>query len=347
MKKLNYRHYVCIAITIAFVCTTVFVFPHAFGRIIESIRDFGLSVAYYFCELLHIPYDFEPTVNSYSQTPFFPFLENYETPITTLPETWDGFVVSWEKYWQQWASKENFFNYIKAIGDVLYNISYFLLMFLPLIFVIIIIFNRYLKTENNNYDKDSKPLTIFKKLSDRIYRPVKIWISSFLTFLAEHKAYTLTWLVLWLFNFNIFTIVIEFLAFYFYFVISFDFLSIYKQVYKLCLDLWTAVNFIPVPVWIIIGLLIVNKCATNIAYARLRHRDRRASFTGWRAGCRARSDLSRVTGQSVIVESLSSTELEKYPLKSNGEKIPTLKETLALIDGRAPLNRLANRLERP
>lgn len=49
------------------------------------------------------------------------------------------------------------------------------------------------------------------------------------------------------------------------------------------------------------------------------------------------SDLTRVTGQTVVVETLSSAELQNYPLKLNGEKIPTLRETLALIDGRVPL----------
>ena len=49
------------------------------------------------------------------------------------------------------------------------------------------------------------------------------------------------------------------------------------------------------------------------------------------------SDLTRVTGQTAVVENLSSAELQNYPLKLNGEKIPTLKETLALIDGRVPL----------
>jgi glycerophosphoryl diester phosphodiesterase len=39
----------------------------------------------------------------------------------------------------------------------------------------------------------------------------------------------------------------------------------------------------------------------------------------------------------VIVETLSSKDLYKYPLLKNGEKIPTLKETLALINGKVPL----------
>lgn len=49
------------------------------------------------------------------------------------------------------------------------------------------------------------------------------------------------------------------------------------------------------------------------------------------------SNLKNVTGQDVVVEELSSADLEKYPLLLGGGKIPTLRETLAFIDGRAPL----------
>ena len=48
-------------------------------------------------------------------------------------------------------------------------------------------------------------------------------------------------------------------------------------------------------------------------------------------------NLKRVTGYDVNVETLASTELENYPLLLSKEKIPTLRETLALIDGKVPL----------
>ena len=49
------------------------------------------------------------------------------------------------------------------------------------------------------------------------------------------------------------------------------------------------------------------------------------------------SNLHRVTGIDKAVGELSSADLENYPLLLNGGKIPTLKETLAFINGRAPL----------
>lgn len=49
------------------------------------------------------------------------------------------------------------------------------------------------------------------------------------------------------------------------------------------------------------------------------------------------SNLKRVTGADVAVETLSSAELEKYPLLTGGEKIPLFRDVLALVDGKVPL----------
>ncbi len=48
-------------------------------------------------------------------------------------------------------------------------------------------------------------------------------------------------------------------------------------------------------------------------------------------------NLQRVTGKNVIIENLTSEELEDYPLLLSKEKIPTLKEFLDLINGRVPV----------
>ena len=53
LKRLNYRHYLAVAITLGFVAIAVFRFPYAFTRLWESVRDFGLSFAYYFDELFN------------------------------------------------------------------------------------------------------------------------------------------------------------------------------------------------------------------------------------------------------------------------------------------------------
>ena len=94
-------------------------------------------------------------------------------------------------------------------------------------------------------------------------------------FVRDNGAYWKAWLVLWLFYFNVFTILLEFIAFYLYFVVSFDFTTIYRQVYKLILDLWTGLTFFPVWAWCIAAVVLLAVIARKIAYGRLRHNERK------------------------------------------------------------------------
>ncbi|MGN0805002.1 MAG: hypothetical protein ACI4MS_06435 [Candidatus Coproplasma sp.] len=268
-KKFDYRHIICVIITLGFLAVSVFVFPGAFGRIIESFRDFGLSIAYYFCEIFGIKHNITPTVVNLPSLKIIP-----SGSTSVLPDTWEGFKSNWARYWKLWASKSNFFGYLGFVGDTLYYIAYGLVFILPFILLFIWLFRRYLKKENNDYNKDSKPLKAFKCFTAHTYQPVKLWLTDFICFVKENSAYWKVWLCIWLFNFNAFTIIIEFFAYYFYFVVSFDVLSIYRQVYKLFIDLFTVFHFIPLWAWVIIGVIILEAISRQIAYNTLYHRER-------------------------------------------------------------------------
>lgn len=73
-KRFDYRHIICIAITLAFILCGVFLYSGALGRLIEGGRDFGLSVGYYFCEIFGIRHNITPTVNDLPKIPFFDFM---------------------------------------------------------------------------------------------------------------------------------------------------------------------------------------------------------------------------------------------------------------------------------
>lgn len=261
----NYRHIVCILITIGFLACGVFVFPNALGRLIEGGRDFGLSVAYYFCEIFGLEHNITPTVNDLSQTPL---------PSVLLPDTWADFKIGWTAYWRLWASTDNFTGYLSFLGNLLCYLCYVLLIVLPVALVVVLLLRNQIKKKNNDYDKDSLPLRAWKWVSRHTYRPVRAWIVSLFRFVREHRGYWISWLCLWLFFFNAYTIALEFFAYYFYFVVSFDVLNLYRQVYKLFLDLFPVLTFIPLWVWIIIGLVIFDRFRKKIAYARLVHFER-------------------------------------------------------------------------
>ena len=267
-RRFDYRHIICIIITLGFAACAVFVFPSVLGRLIEGGRDFGLSVAFYFCELLQVPHNISPTVNN---------MPNMGGVFPALPiaEDWEQFKADFSAYWRLWANGDNFLSYLSFLGILLYKICVIILLLTPVIVLAIVLLKRYLKNQNNDYDKDSRPLKIAKQISRYTYHPVKNWLVGFFGFVCEHKPYWVAWLCMWAYNFNLFTVVLEFFAFYFYFVVSFDFASIYRQVYKLFLDLYVPATFIPLWAWAVIALVLFDKFRKSIAYARLNHYERR------------------------------------------------------------------------
>lgn len=281
-RKINYRHIICILITLGFVALGIFRFFGCIGRIIESVRDCGLSVAYYFCEIFEIPHHITPTVNELPKIPFFDFPSQTPdvptvpaVPSVPIPDNWEKFKINWSAYWRLWATKENFFGYLSAVGNVLYIFSKVIVIIIPFILLVWLLLRCILKTQNNDYDKDSKPLTIFKRITAHTYTPIKTWLIGFVGFIREYKNYYIMWLCLWALYFNAFAILIEFIAYYLYFVVSFDFLNIYRQVYKLFIDLSVAVTFIPLWAWGVVGLVALDKFRKNIAYGVLNHFERR------------------------------------------------------------------------
>ena len=56
----KYLHYVCAIITLGLIALGFFRFPNAIGRLVESCRDLGLSVAYTFCDLCGIETEITP-----------------------------------------------------------------------------------------------------------------------------------------------------------------------------------------------------------------------------------------------------------------------------------------------
>lgn len=266
-RQLNYRHYVCIAITLGCVAFTLFKFTGSFVRITEALRDFGLSVAYYFCTIFDIPYSFTLKVNDFS---------SMSMPSVIIPETWEVFKVSWGQFWQLWATKENFLAYLSILNNILGRGGKVLVLLLPAMVGVAYFFLRqYSKQKQGEHAEDSVSLRIWKRIVRKTYFPVKCWVLSFVDFVRGHRRYLFLWALIWAFNFNAFTIVFEFIAYYLYFVFSFDVLNLYRQVYKLFADLAPMIMFVPLWAWAIIGLYFFDRFRKRIAYSRLWHMERR------------------------------------------------------------------------
>lgn len=267
----TYKHYLAIVITLGFIAC-FYIFPHSLGRLIESCRDFGLSAAYYFCEILGFENVIKPTVQTLPKFPFFAWLpKSTVLPSAPIPENFEEFKEKFSMFGRLLVDKENLAGYSVYFINALLLISKGLMLAVPFILVAFVFVKRYLKTENNDYDKDSRALILWKRYVKSVYNPIKTWVKGFLKFIKENPVYFKIWLALWLFYFNAISIVLEFFAFYMFFIISFDFIHVYVQIYKLFIDLWSVLTFFPLWAWICIVIAFIVWWRRKIGYARLKH----------------------------------------------------------------------------
>ena len=252
---------VTVVISAIFLGLTI-VFWQSYVRFGEACRDFGLSAAYYFCELFGIDYSFTPTVTEYSNVMQWEIL---------LPDDWDGFTVSAKQYFALLIDGENFASYWSAVGDVMLVAAKVIAILLPCVIVLILIIYRMYRQGNTKHNHDTKPLKIFKWLAARTYQPIKRAVLSYRDFLRQNPAIWICWIILWVFHLNAASVVMGFFAYYFYFVLSFDVGNLYVQVCKLFIDL--QVIFRHFPWWSIVTVcwLLFNRWRKRIALNRLRH----------------------------------------------------------------------------
>jgi hypothetical protein len=254
----------------------VLLFPNALGRLIESVRDIILSTIYFIQKILGINNTVIPTINELPKIPFFTVPgtpgtpSGGELPTVPIPTDWESFKIRWMAYWNLFGSSENILSYIILLLKILFRVLTTILIVIPFFVLLWVLLKRYLKHKNNNYNENSAQLKVFKRITAVTYRPLKLCIINLCGFIKERKIYWITWLSIWAYSFNLFTIIIEFTAFYFYLILSLDFILIYRQVYKLFIDLMPIVEFIPAPVWIIIGLCTICYIRKRMAYKNLR-----------------------------------------------------------------------------
>ncbi len=170
-------------ITIGFVACGVFIFPNAICRLLESLRDVGVSFAYYFMVML---FDKEIAV-TVNQMPTWQLVSSKFAPLTLIPFTWEEFQIKISAYGEVFASMETLREYGYFLSDLLYYISQFLMILTTFLAPAYMLFLMYLRTHNNDYDKESKGVRIVKRISDLTWRKIKRAISIYVKYLKERR----------------------------------------------------------------------------------------------------------------------------------------------------------------
>ncbi len=240
----------------------VFIFYASYLRFWESIIDFGYSVAYYFCTLFGIKNGITATVVNRSA-----YLEWY----AVLPSDFEGFTQSSKSYFGLLFSLDNFKAWGLAVAGVIENIAKVLLIILPCIIILFISLKLIYRKCNIKHNKDTLPLKVWKAVAKVTYQPMKKYINGYKEFVKSHGWIWKIWLTVIIFHFNLSTIIVEFIAYYLYFAVSYDFGTLYTQLCKLIIDLQSVLKRFPWHTLLTIAWLIFCWWRKKIAKNKLRH----------------------------------------------------------------------------
>ena len=177
----NHKLILCIVITISIVSLSYF-FRNSYIRIIESIKDLGLSIGYYFCELFYIPYSFSPTINKITNTSEA-IINNFNF------FNFSNFNLYFELGFNASLNYETFLRYLSNVLNTLSNITRFILIIMPLFILLIVKYRQYFEENDLDPNEDSKQLIRFKWIENHVIYSVKNWIQSFIDFVKRAIKY--------------------------------------------------------------------------------------------------------------------------------------------------------------
>lgn len=266
--KINHRYYVSILLIIISVLF-FFKFDNCFLRLYYSFKDLINSIWFYIVEIFEFSFNTDISVNEIPD-----FMK--ESKISFLPQDWEFFKIKMGMYFKSLFNLETILFYLTDIRLFFKTFYRILLFVLPLILVLYNFYSgMFSLKKNKNVDQNSLGVIIYKKIEKKFFEPILNWLISIYYFILDRKYIYYILFIIWALYFNLFAIAVEFFAYYFYLIISFDILHLYLQFYKLLLDLKPMINFVPSFLWIIMFLILFNRYRKKIGLSKLNHYEMR------------------------------------------------------------------------
>lgn len=260
-NNLRVYDYVLFSIFVFSVLLTTIYYKASVFRFLQSLKDLGLSIAYYFCCL----FDREDLIlPSITQLPDINVLEY-------LPWDYEEIFRRLQDMWSVVFDKTCFLVYLAKVADWINEIApilMLLVMIIPLLWMLI-------KSSilSPNEDKHGDKTKAFKRFEGKplgALLKIRNWaFELWHTFIAR-KIYLYSISIVWLLNFNLLTVATGALAYYFYFAMAFDFQNLFKvQFARLLLDVVIMLSGAPWLFWTFVAYVIIRVVRTAIGYSKL------------------------------------------------------------------------------
>jgi hypothetical protein len=199
-----------------------------------------------------------------------------------IPLDWETFKTALEDVGKLLIDWDNFSLYAAKVGKSLSNFLMIVSLLLPVVVLLFFLARMILLSETNKEcNADSKPLQLHRKLEKKLYKPVIDWLKCFFEFLKPvYSKLLFIWLLI---HTNAAAIILEIFAYLFYWVVSFDTVHLYLQAYKLTIDVAYMLTTLPLVIWVVIALYILNKIRRWRGLRKLREFEEanREQIEGW------------------------------------------------------------------
>lgn len=107
----------------------------------------------------------------------------------------------------------------------------------------------------------SSPARLYFKLIEKLVRPTKSFFDSLIDYSKAHSRLSLAIFLIWLINLNVLTVAVEFLAFYYYFICTWDLTALTLGLSYLALDTIVIFLSLPAAYWVaVLGRIYYRIC---------------------------------------------------------------------------------------
>ena len=246
----------------------IYIYRIGFMRFVDSVIDLFNSLGYYFVIILNVEnHGIIPRVIDISD-----YLKNVSKSF--LPMEWSEYTVLMGRFGEKLISGDNMLSYLMFIAANADLLTIVLTLIVLMYILYRILKGRLLENENNLYGKESGALRAWKVVSEYTYRPLIQGIKEYSDYIrSERMRYIRIFSFLWLIALNVMPIMLEVIAYVLYVACSFDVKSLFREVYKLTLDLYVFWNMLPAFGKIVITVAVILTVRQSIGYGRLRKRE--------------------------------------------------------------------------
>ena len=237
MKRKIY-YIVSMLITAGFIALSATEYAPVFTRTKETLKDICSSLRYYYLTLFKNAENVSASVVCVSKIDISGLLSITEAEL----------VGAFDTFFETLFRPDNIAGYILSLSDLWLVSTTILVTGIFLSFVLKALISGAMKRANNDYDKDTAALAAFKRAEQVLKIPINE-AREYLRFVRGSRIKNL-WVVIWVYNLNLFTISGEAFAYIIYLTASFDLSSVYVAAYKGVIDLYLAATALPWQAWI-------------------------------------------------------------------------------------------------